>query len=149
MALITISDLEEYLGTTFDSDTTVVYQSIIDAVSKYIECYTGQNFTDDVYREKVSITDGLFSLKNKVQYVYGAFYGRQSVIEVTGGSANASISRKEPLSISRSMRSRAVRRPRWCCASMRSAPPPSRLWLFSLRNSWILGSISLIQRSKR
>ena len=37
---------------------------------------------------------------------------------------NASNSRKEPLSSSSSIRSRADSFPRWCCASIRSWPPP-------------------------
>src|SRR5581483_1371185 len=46
----------------------------------------------------------------------------------------ASTSRKEPLSSNKSMRSRAVRRPFLCCASIRASPPPSRdLALISCR----------------
>ena len=41
-------------------------------------------------------------------------------------STNMSNSSNEPLSISSSMRSRAVSLPRLCCASMRACPPPSR-----------------------
>src|SRR6267142_3853019 len=44
-------------------------------------------------------------------------------------STNMSNSSNEPLSIRRSMRSRAVSLPRLCCASMRALPPPSRAWL--------------------
>lgn len=89
MALITISDLEDYLGTTFDSATAAVYQSIIDAVSAYIECRTGQNFADDVYTERVRVVDGMVNLKNNVQNVYGGYYGVKDVIEVTGSGPDA------------------------------------------------------------
>src|SRR5262245_38468122 len=41
-------------------------------------------------------------------------------------STNMSNSSNVPLSISSSTRSRAVSLPRWCCASMRALPPPSR-----------------------
>ncbi len=41
-------------------------------------------------------------------------------------STNMSNSSNEPLSIRRSMRSRAVSLPRLCCVSMRALPPPSR-----------------------
>lgn len=91
MALITVSDLEAYNGVTYDSAESVVVSDVIDAISKYVECYTGQEFTDDVYTERVSVIDHHFFLKNNVQHVYGFFYGMNEVIEVTGANAQSCI----------------------------------------------------------
>ena len=83
MALCTIADIEAYLGTTFDSEQSAVYQSIIDAVSDYIECQTGQDFTEGVYARRIAISDGLFVIDKNVQYLFGVYSGAKSVIEVT------------------------------------------------------------------
>lgn len=91
MPLITVSDLEDYLGTTFDSATSALYSTIIDAVSAYIECYTDQKFTDAVYAERIEVIDNTFFIKNNVQYIYGTYYGLREVIEVTPGAADDSL----------------------------------------------------------
>jgi hypothetical protein len=89
--LTTIALIESYTGTTLDSAETVVYQDIIDAVSLYITQYCGQNFCDDVYSERISITDGEFTLCNNLQYFYGVSYGVEEVISVSAPSTNSSI----------------------------------------------------------
>ena len=99
MPLITVSDVEAYLGVTLDSDDSAVYSDIIDAVTKYIECQTNQDFTDEVYSKRIHIIDNSFTLNQNVQYMFGAYYGRQAVIKLvcpdTSSSVNVDLINKE------------------------------------------------------
>jgi hypothetical protein len=99
MPLITTNDVEAYLGVTFDSAETLVYSDIIDAVTKYIECETGQVFTDAVYSKRIHIIDSTFTVNENVQYLFGAYYGRQAVIKLvcpdTSSSLNVDLVNKE------------------------------------------------------
>ena len=99
MPLITVSDVEAYLGVTLDSDDSAVYSDIIDAVTLYIECQTNQDFTDTVYAKRIHIIDNSFTLNQNVQYMFGAYYGRQSAIKLicpdTSSSVNIDLINKE------------------------------------------------------
>jgi hypothetical protein len=99
MALITVSDVEAYLGVTLDSDDSAVYSDIIDAVSEYIECNTEQDFTDAVYAQRIHIIDSNFIINKNVQYLFGAYYGRKNVIKLicpdTSSSVNIDLVNKE------------------------------------------------------
>ena len=89
--LTTIANVEAYLGTTVDSAETAVYAQIIDAVSLFIAQYCDTNFCDDIYSERIGISDGEFSLKNRLQYFYAVNAGVNTVIDVVGPSALSSI----------------------------------------------------------
>lgn len=91
MGLVTVSDVSAYTGTSYDSDQTAVMNSIIEAVSDYIEFFCDTKFTSDVYSERISIIDNQFSLKNNLQYFYGVFVGVTDAIEITPPSINCSI----------------------------------------------------------
>ena len=89
--LITVSDIEDYTGDTYDSDDSQVVQSVIDAVSNFVECYTGQKFTDGIYSQRIHVIDGQFNLKNNCQHFYAVGYGVTELIIVTAPSQRASI----------------------------------------------------------
>lgn len=91
MGLVTVSDVEAYTGVTYDSEASAVVSSVIDAVSAWVECYTGQKFTDAAYAERIDVIDNYFSVKSNVQYFYGAYYDRNPVIKVTCPDASSSI----------------------------------------------------------
>ena len=91
MSLITVSDVEAYLGVSFDSADSAVYQSVIDAVSKWIESYCDTKFTDAVYNQRISIIDNYFHLKNPLQYFISANYGDVCPITVTAPSKMCSV----------------------------------------------------------
>lgn len=81
--LTTIQLIEDYLGVTLDSDQTVLYQQMIDAVDAYIEGVCDCLFTDAVYSEQVPVHCGLLQARNPVQFVYGFRSGLVDAIRVT------------------------------------------------------------------
>lgn len=91
MALILVSDIEAYLGTTLDSADSAVYSSIIDAVSAWIEYYCDCSFSDDVYSERIHLYDGNFSLRNNFQYFYSVNAGVSTAMTIIAPSSIASI----------------------------------------------------------
>jgi hypothetical protein len=91
MSLCTIADIEAYLGVTLDSADSAVYSDIIDAVTLYVENWTGQSFTDGTYAQRISIADNSFTVDKSIRTIYGLFYGRTPVIEVTCPDTSTSI----------------------------------------------------------
>jgi len=93
--LTTIANIEAYLGVALDSGDTAVYEDIIAAVSTFVAGYCNTSFCDDIYSERIAISDGEFNLSNRCQYLYAVNYGVNTLIDVTGPTALSSVNVSE------------------------------------------------------
>jgi hypothetical protein len=90
--LISVADIAEYTGATYDSAQTLLLEQIIEATMQAIEAYCDTEFVEQLRYERVSLADGLVTPHFLPQRINGLFYGETEIIKVTTPSYSHSIS---------------------------------------------------------
>lgn len=92
LQLITVDDIAEYTGATYDSAATLLLEQIIDSVIQSAENYCDTEFDLKIRGERTSLGDGIICPRHRINRIYGVFTGENDVALITAPNYISSLS---------------------------------------------------------